>query len=319
MLFVLRKKVGAEHRPDIMILQKRRQKRGTEGMVNRMSDDLISRKAFMEYLGLEDTEENREENAGEIVTLEDFDKQATAFDEEKVIEELEDYLFEKYCVEGDEKIAEIVEKGGIEGYEDGTDNFYNAVVEIIRKHMNDGWIPVEERLPESTDYILLSFSNFSLPTVGRYEEDSEGGAFYLGDDEETCVSQGLYVNAWRPLPEPYQPETAAQRPEWKDRILHTFLGGQAMIDDHRVRQMAREYEMNPSVARRLLEGARDVPALRIGRRYQEMTGGDAGGNEKRKRGKEGIPDAVPGCGQIREADRRGDQAAAAGYHDAGGC
>lgn len=40
--------------------------------------------------------------------------QPTAFDKEKVIEKLEDYLFEKYCVEGDEKIAEIVEKGGIE-------------------------------------------------------------------------------------------------------------------------------------------------------------------------------------------------------------
>ena len=38
----------------------------------------------------------------------------TAFDKEKVIEELEDYLFETYCVEGDEKIADIVEKGGIE-------------------------------------------------------------------------------------------------------------------------------------------------------------------------------------------------------------
>lgn len=39
-----------------------------------MNDDLISRKAFMEYLGLEDTKENREENVGEIVTLEDFDR-----------------------------------------------------------------------------------------------------------------------------------------------------------------------------------------------------------------------------------------------------
>lgn len=111
------------------------------------------------------------------------------------------------------------------GYKAGQIRIAERIEEIIRKHMNDGWIPVEERLPESTDYILLSFSNFSLPTVGRYEEDSEGGAFYLGDDEETCVSQGLYVNAWRPLPEPYQPETAPQRPEWKDRILHTFLGG----------------------------------------------------------------------------------------------
>ena len=49
-----------------------------------------------------------------------------------------------------------------------------------------------------------------------------------------------------------------------------------MIDDHRIRQMAQEYEMNPSVVRRLLENAKDVPALRIGRRYREITGGEAG-------------------------------------------
>lgn len=78
-----------------------------------MSDDLISRKAFMEYLGLEDTEENREENVGEIVTLEDFDRQATAFDKEKVIEELK----EEGCIIDDEagnRAVEIIEKGGIE-------------------------------------------------------------------------------------------------------------------------------------------------------------------------------------------------------------
>lgn len=71
---------------------------------------------------------------------------------------------------------------------------------------NDGWIPVKERLPETDDYILLSFSNFSLPMVGRYEEDRDGGAFYLGDcdEEDTCISQDLFVNAWKPLPEPYQ-------------------------------------------------------------------------------------------------------------------
>lgn len=68
-----------------------------------------------------------------------------------------------------------------------------------RKHR---WIPVSERLPDSNDYILLSFSNFSLPMVGRFEDE----AFYLGDDDEgdTCVSQDLFVNAWRPLPEPYR-------------------------------------------------------------------------------------------------------------------
>ena len=41
-------------------------------------------------------------------------RSSTAFDKDKVIEELENYLFEKYCVEGDSRIDEIVEKGGIE-------------------------------------------------------------------------------------------------------------------------------------------------------------------------------------------------------------
>ena len=86
-----------------------------------MSDDLISRKAFMEYLGLEDTEESREENVGEIVTLEDFDRQATAFDKEKVIEQLHRcrvYQFQGTLPDGRvchfSDVIEIVEKGGIE-------------------------------------------------------------------------------------------------------------------------------------------------------------------------------------------------------------
>ncbi len=57
-----------------------------------------------------------------------------------------------------------------------------------------------------------------------------------------------------------------------------------MIDDHRVQQMARKYGINPSVARRLLENAGDVPALRRGRRYREMTGGDAGESKEETAG-----------------------------------
>ena len=68
------------------------------------------------------------------------------------------------------------------------------------------WIPVDERYPDTDDYILLSFSNFSVPVVGRWEEDENGGAFYVGDDEESCVSHGLFVNAWRVLPKPYREE-----------------------------------------------------------------------------------------------------------------
>lgn len=72
------------------------------------------------------------------------------------------------------------------------------------KSCGNGWIPVEEKLPEPGKYILLSFSNFSVPVVGRWEENDYAGAFYLGDEDETCVSQSLFVNAWMELPEPYK-------------------------------------------------------------------------------------------------------------------
>jgi len=70
-----------------------------------------------------------------------------------------------------------------------------------------GWIPVTERLPENDSYVLMSFENFSLPLVGRYVDDEElGGAWYLGDciDEDTCLANDLFVNAWMPLPKPYR-------------------------------------------------------------------------------------------------------------------
>ena len=40
-----------------------------------------------------------------------IDEQPTAFDVDKVVEQLENYLFEKYCIEEDTIIDEII-KGG---------------------------------------------------------------------------------------------------------------------------------------------------------------------------------------------------------------
>lgn len=74
------------------------------------------------------------------------------------------------------------------------------------------WIPVEEQLPEDDGYVLMSFENFSLPLIGRYEVDETGGVFYAGDDDESCISQDLIVNAWMPLPEPYRPEVLPSGP-----------------------------------------------------------------------------------------------------------
>lgn len=83
---------------------------------------LINADAFMEYIGLEDTEESREENYGEIVTLEDFDRQETAYDLDKVIEQLKRCIYRiddsatlsTRDVINEEDVFEIVKRGGIE-------------------------------------------------------------------------------------------------------------------------------------------------------------------------------------------------------------
>ena len=96
-----------------------------------------------------------------------------------------------------------------------------VVRDIIRKHMdnnnlhekcsrrkwyqigykdgkNDGWIPVEERLPEE-----------SLNSVIGWDEERKrccfvqrwGGRWIFGNDIDS-----VKITAWRPLPEPYRPE-----------------------------------------------------------------------------------------------------------------
>lgn len=70
------------------------------------------------------------------------------------------------------------------------------------------WIPVDDNseMPKDNEYVLLSFDNFSVPMVGRYERKRDGGgSFYLGDDEESCLDHTLFVNAWMPLPNCFEP------------------------------------------------------------------------------------------------------------------
>lgn len=84
-----------------------------------------------------------------------------------------------------------------QGYEDGTDNLYNVAVEIIRKHMNDGWIPAKEKPAEDGFYVATmsgALVDQEEPFVGLAE--FEDGEWVDGDD----------VIAWRPLPETYRPE-----------------------------------------------------------------------------------------------------------------
>ncbi|MBY0758541.1 DUF551 domain-containing protein [Sellimonas caecigallum] len=82
------------------------------------------------------------------------------------------------------------------------------VEDIIRKHMNDGWIPVEERLPEEKKSVLVQWE--------KYDRHLNVTLTYLDvmwlEDEEDVVFETINgipngrVIAWRPLPEPYQAE-----------------------------------------------------------------------------------------------------------------
>lgn len=36
----------------------------------------------------------------------------------------------------------------------------------------DGWIQIEESVPETGKYIMVSFENFTLPDIARYEGGS---------------------------------------------------------------------------------------------------------------------------------------------------
>ena len=62
-----------------------------------------------------------------------------------------------------------------------------------------------DRLPDPESYILVSFENCNLSDIATYRVDDDGsGAFYLGDEDYTYLSEGLFVNAWMPFPEPYK-------------------------------------------------------------------------------------------------------------------
>ena len=63
---------------------------------------------------MEDMQKTITEKSGTIDWLNMIYRQPTAYDVDKVAEQLDDYLFDKYCVEGDSKIYEIVKGGGVD-------------------------------------------------------------------------------------------------------------------------------------------------------------------------------------------------------------
>lgn len=131
-----------------------------------------------------------------------------------------------------EKIMEEIDDlPVITDMDDGCLLKYADVEDIIRKHMNDGWIPVEERLPDNANHkgaicpkyrILTEYGE----TVGWYNPDSGGWYVLLWFMTERFLESEIdfdrggipkvlffkkkdFVLAWKPF-EPYRPEKGVE-------------------------------------------------------------------------------------------------------------
>lgn len=139
-------------------------------------------------------------------------------------------------------LEEIQELRGKAGSECTSEDHYikkawelclDQVTEIIRKHMNDGWVSVEERLPENAKHKGALCPRYQLMTrygvtEGWYNPDLESWYIliwfmterYLESEidfergtwpkivrcENKVNDRHSIVMAWCPLPEPYKPK-----------------------------------------------------------------------------------------------------------------
>lgn len=141
-----------------------------------------------------------------------------------ITKEVSERLYGALC-----KLKDYEDTGCIpDGIADLVENYAKAMTLLVGQIEEHSWIPVEERLPEEDEYVLMSFENFTLPIIGRYEKDNDGGgAWYAGDDDgcDTCSSQDLFVNAWMPLQKPYRAEIE-EKPDvstdWKGHYMGRF-------------------------------------------------------------------------------------------------
>ena len=112
----------------------------------------------------------------------------------EIVEAIRDCMSASFCVN-----AQVEEKAK------------QALEDLLREY---DWHPIYgdggEDLPELdedgySEKVLVSFGNCSLPDIGEYrQEEDGGGSFYVGDLTDKFSDYGLIVNAWRPLPDPYR-------------------------------------------------------------------------------------------------------------------
>ena len=119
---------------------------------------------------------------------------------------------EKILEEINRRIDEYVEHDYVRGSGDVV-NGLSIAKSIVRKHMNDGQIPVEERLTKRTlDEKINNLYKKYLVFIDSVDGwDIDMAVYDFWNDKKWRTAHDGYeeienVVAWRPLPDPYRPE-----------------------------------------------------------------------------------------------------------------
>lgn len=165
-------------------------------------------------------------------------------------------ILEKILQEIDNAISEnmecIYDEDGVRHFCLDSEFARFIIGDIIKKHLsdNDGWIPVEEGLPDEHKSVFARYKNTFRWDNAMFEtcsnnvnvtiEDTKGNKTtaqaYTADGEWRCNVPGYNkwyrIVAWKPLPEPYCREKGkvtyssmqdTQWPEWREKVMGEFL------------------------------------------------------------------------------------------------
>lgn len=115
-----------------------------------------------------------------------------------------------------------------------TFDWLNMIARQPTVNKGDGWIPVEERMPEDDVDVLITYADIDDENYTDICITTYGYAYLGGNklDFKEWRSPFEYfktnykVIAWRPLPEPYKPKPQNKPeehyPEWRAKFLNKF-------------------------------------------------------------------------------------------------
>ena len=121
---------------------------------------------------------------------------------EKILEEI------KKMIEGN-KVIELNGDGTVNRCIIDVASAWDSIKAIIHDHINDGWIPVKERLPEVDADIEEAIEDDDCPEYNVTIRGASESTTLKYSPDGTWFDDNGYVYdviAWRPLPEPYRPE-----------------------------------------------------------------------------------------------------------------